>query len=96
MNRELIRHWNDVVGPRDVVVEIEGVRAWVNRYPGESYDARDVKRPGPPGEYDIVLCGHVLRAFEVRAGVVNIGLGVWDYAPRTLERIEQRLRQASL
>jgi calcineurin-like phosphoesterase family protein len=147
MNRELIRRWNDIVGPRDVVyhlgdfamgspsewcgyckklrgrkilvrgnhdrkadfmrevgfdevydnivVEIDGVRVWMNHYPAESHDARDLKRPAPPAEYDIPLCGHVHRAFEVHADVVNVGADVWDYQPTTLERIQQRLRDAT-
>lgn len=146
MNRELIRRWNDVVGPRDIVyhlgdfamgspsewhaickklrgrkilvrgnhdrktefmrevgfdevydnviITIQGVRVWMNHYPTASHDARDLKRPAPPGEYDIALCGHVHRAFEVRAGVVNVGVDVWEYAPTTLKRIQHRVREA--
>lgn len=144
MNRELVRRWNAVVGPRDIiyhlgdfamgppsewskfckklrghkvlvrgnhdrnadfmreigfdavhdniVVEIDGVRVWMNHYPIESHDERDLKRPIAPSAYDVALCGHVHRAFEVRAGVVNVGVDVWNYAPTTLPQILDRLQ----
>jgi len=68
----------------NAIVDVGGVRVWVNHYPTHSHDARDMKRPKAPGPYDIALCGHVHQAWRVNEGVVNVGVDVWNFHPVSL------------
>ncbi|MHB1549880.1 MAG: metallophosphoesterase family protein [Vulcanimicrobiaceae bacterium] len=71
----------------NAVVEVEGVRCWLNHYPVASHDERYLKRPTAPGPYDLALCGHVHDNWRVRDGVVNAGVDVWGFAPVRLEQL---------
>lgn len=77
----------------NIICEVNGVKAWLNHYPLESHDARDLKRPPAPGSYDIALCGHVHQSFKVKGGVVNVGVDVWNYRPVTLQEVIERRAQ---
>ena len=69
----------DVV--ENAVVDIDGVRAWLNHYPPTPDYRGRLHRPAAPAEYDIAFCGHVHNAWKCAAGVVNVGIDVWDYRP---------------
>jgi len=75
--------FDDVLG-KNVIVNIDGVRAWLNHYPPRIDGAIGVQRPPAPGEYDIALCGHVHQLWKVKRSVVNVGVDVWDYRPIAL------------
>lgn len=65
----------------NVVVEIDGVRCWLNHYPPTPDHQGVVKRPAAPGPYDLALCGHVHDAWRVSGETVNVGIEVWDFRP---------------
>lgn len=84
--------FDDVV--RNVVVQVDGVRVWLNHYPHRLNGTRGSRRPPAPSTYDIAVCGHVHDAWLVANGIVNVGVDVWDYAPTTLPRILQAAQAA--
>lgn len=51
-------------------------------YPGR-------RRPAPPSEYDLALCGHVHQEWKVRDRCVNVGVDVWRHRPVALDDILQ-------
>jgi calcineurin-like phosphoesterase family protein len=85
----------------NIVVEVDGVQCWLNHYPpavdGEEdhRGRRDYTRPEPPGPYDIALCGHIHQLWQVRDGVVNVGVDVWDYRPISLADISSGRESSS-
>ncbi len=81
--------FDDVV--RNVVVTVGGTRVWLNHYPIRPDGSRGPRRPLPPADYDLALCGHVHDAWQIANGVVNVGVDVWDFAPTSLARIQARL-----
>lgn len=80
----------------NVVVTVEGNSVWLNHYPLAGDDPRHLKRPSPPGEYDVALCGHVHAAWLMHEGVVNVGVDVWDFRPTSLERIMAAFQSGSV
>jgi calcineurin-like phosphoesterase family protein len=70
----------------NVVVNIDGVLAWLNHYPLKDETARKFVRPPAPAEYDIALCGHVHQHWKVKQGVVNVGVDVWDFTPISIRQ----------
>lgn len=74
---------------RNVVVNVRGVRLWLNHYPVRKPTERGSRRPCAPSAYDIALCGHVHDAWLVQNGVINVGVDRWDYGPATLDQITQ-------
>jgi calcineurin-like phosphoesterase family protein len=74
----------------NVIVEVDGVRLWLNHYPLDVPDhrGRPFVRPAAPGPYDIVLCGHVHQQFQLRGANVNVGVDVWNYAPIGVREIK--------
>lgn len=75
----------------NIVCEIDGARVWMNHYPFFSNDERDLRRPEPPSEYDIALCGHIHEKWKLLRGCVNVGVDVWDFRPITLDDIRGAL-----
>lgn len=78
--------FEDVI--ENVVVEIDGVRCWLNHYPLTEDDEdrdhrgrRNLVRPEAPGEYDLALCGHIHEKSTTNNGCVNVGVDRWNYAP---------------
>lgn len=77
----------------NVVVEVDGRKLWLNHYPPQTTDGADHRgrrgyvRPKPPGPYDIALCGHIHEKWQVRDGVVNVGVDCWSFRPITLDEI---------
>lgn len=86
----------DVV--ENVIVEIEGLRVWLNHYPLSIPDhrGRPFERPQPPGRYDVILCGHVHQQFKVRNGNVNVGVDVWKFRPISIADIKAALDSADI
>ncbi|HTV72889.1 MAG TPA: hypothetical protein VME66_04195, partial [Candidatus Acidoferrales bacterium] len=76
------------------VIDVEGVLVWMNHYPIISPDARLLKRPPPPGDYDIAICGHVYQRCMVQSGAVNVGVDVWDFQPIGLHEVLSALIRA--
>lgn len=72
-------NFTDVV--ENVVVELDGIRCWLNHYPPTPDHRGIVKRPSAPGPYDLALCGHVHNSWQVFDGVVNVGADVWGFRP---------------
>ncbi len=75
---------------KNVVVEPDGKRLWLNHYPiprPDDFPGR--RRPEPPGEYDLALCGHVHEKWLVRDGCVNVGVDGWKFRPVSLAQIMQ-------
>ena len=54
-------------------MEIEGKRVLLRHIP-------DYERAV---EYDFHICGHVHEKWKVRGNIINVGVDVWDYYPRT-------------
>lgn len=79
----------------NIIVTIEDRALWLNHYPSASDDPRHLLRPAPPGEYDVALCGHVHGAWTVNAGVVNVGVDVWDFRPISLAQILEALESGA-
>jgi calcineurin-like phosphoesterase family protein len=77
--------FDDVV--RNAVVQVDGVRVWLNHYPVRPDGMRGPRRPSATSAYDIAVCGHVHDAWLVANGVVNVGVDVWDFAPTSLPAI---------
>lgn len=77
----------DEVLTKNVIVGIDGLQVWLNHYPPASEGHQGPRRPPPPGEYDVALCGHVHRLWLVKQGVVNVGVDVWNFAPTNLSKI---------
>jgi calcineurin-like phosphoesterase family protein len=82
------RHLRRVLGAmnfadviENVVVELEGVRCWLNHYPPTPDHRGVVKRPSAPGPHDLALCGHVHDAWLIHDNVVNVGVDVWGFRP---------------
>jgi calcineurin-like phosphoesterase family protein len=64
------------------IVVVNGVRYWVNHFPyGTLKENGKFRRPEPPGEFDIAICGHVHTLWKVKDGVINVGVDVWDFTP---------------
>jgi calcineurin-like phosphoesterase family protein len=82
----------------NAIVEVDGVRLWLNHYPLGIADhrGRAYARPAAPGAYDIILCGHVHQQFRVREGNINVGVDVWDFAPIGLREIRAALLAESI
>jgi calcineurin-like phosphoesterase family protein len=81
----------------NTVVEVDGMRLWLNHYPRGIPDhrGRPYARPEAPGPYDIILCGHVHQQFKVAAGNVNVGVDVWNFTPISVGSLESALVVAS-
>jgi calcineurin-like phosphoesterase family protein len=82
------RHLERVIDAMDLsdvienaVIQIDGMRCWVNHYPPTPDHRGVVKRPEAPGPYDLALCGHVHDAWRVHDGIVNVGVDVWGFSP---------------
>ena len=78
--------FEDVV--ENVVVEIDGVRCWLNHYPLTEDDEdrdhrgrRNLVRPEPPDDYDLALCGHIHQKWTVKDDCVNVGVDRWNSTP---------------
>lgn len=78
--------FEDVV--ENVIVEIDGVRCWLNHYPlveddedREYHGKRHLVRPEAPGEFDLALCGHIYQKWTTFGGCVNVGVDRWNYTP---------------
>lgn len=63
--------FEDVI--ENAIVEIDGVRCWLNHYPLVEDDEdrdyrgrRNLVRPPAPGEYDLALCGHIREKWTVK------------------------------
>jgi len=69
----------------NTVVEIDGLRVWMNHYPIDN--ALEHRRPKPPSPYDVALCGHIHEKWRVQDGCVNVGVDVWDFRPISLSQI---------
>ena len=55
-------------------------------HPGKKY--REHFLQPPPDNYDYWLCGHVHQRWVARGPyVINVGVDVWDYTPRTLDEL---------
>lgn len=78
--------FDEVLG-KNVVVSIDGLQVWLNHYPPHSDGGVGLRRPAPPAEYDLALCGHVHQLWKARAGIVNVGVDVWNFAPTTIREI---------
>jgi calcineurin-like phosphoesterase family protein len=80
----------------NVIVEVDGVRVWLNHYPFEKdHILGRPHRPAPPGPYDLALCGHVHRHWLIEPGfgTVNVGVDVWGFAPCSLAEIRVRTKE---
>ena len=77
----------DVVGIETVlensVIEIDGVRCWLNHYPPEGTDWHAARRLRPPAPepYDLALCGHIHEKWKVAKNCVNVGVDRWLFRP---------------
>jgi calcineurin-like phosphoesterase family protein len=79
--RRVVDAMNLVDVVENVVVQIDGVRCWLNHYPPTPDRRGVVKRPPSPAPYELALCGHVHDAWRVHDGVVNVGVDVWGFMP---------------
>jgi calcineurin-like phosphoesterase family protein len=55
-------------------------RRKLNKYPSE------LTRP-PPAHYDYFLCGHVHELWGRQGNVINVGVDVRDFEPKTLTEL---------
>lgn len=86
--------FNEVLA-KNVVVNIDGVFAWLNHYPLRDESGSTLTRPAAPAEYDIALCGHVHHHWKVRQGVVNVGVDVWHFMPISIQKALSALRAST-
>lgn len=77
----------------NAIIEVDGVRLWLNHYPlgVPDHRGRPYARPEAPGPFDIILCGHVHQQFRLHGGNVNVGVDVWDFAPISIAEIKATL-----
>jgi len=75
----------------NVVIEVAGIRVWMNHYPLDTQG----HRPAAPSAFDIALCGHVHQRWLVHGGCVNVGVDVWNFTPTGILEL-MRVRQEAM
>lgn len=82
--------WDEVTVTRDEV--IDGQRVYMRHVPPRAVDPYGdrfykTEFTPEPTPHDIWLCGHVHEKFRRRGNIINVGVDVWDFKPRTFEEL---------